>query len=42
MAAYVLRRLLLTIPTLILVAASVFVLIRMIPGDPAQLMLSRF
>jgi peptide/nickel transport system permease protein len=39
MAAYVLRRLLLTIPTLILVAASVFVLIRMIPGDPAQLML---
>ena len=39
MAAYVLRRLLLTIPTLILVAASDFVLIRMIPGDPAQLML---
>lgn len=39
MAGYVLRRLALTVPTLLLVAASVFVLIRMIPGDPAQLML---
>lgn len=39
MTGYVLRRLALTVPTLLLVAASVFVLIRMIPGDPAQLML---
>jgi peptide/nickel transport system permease protein len=36
---YLLRRLALTIPTLLLVAVSVFVMIRLIPGDPAQLML---
>jgi peptide/nickel transport system permease protein len=36
---YILRRLLLTLPTLILVAVAVFVLVRLIPGDPAQLML---
>ena len=39
MIVYLLRRLALTIPTLLLVAVSVFVLIRLIPGDPAQMML---
>ncbi len=39
MVGYILRRLLLTIPTLVLVALAVFALIRMVPGDPAQLML---
>jgi peptide/nickel transport system permease protein len=36
---YVARRLTLTIPTLLLVAAAVFTLIRLVPGDPVQLML---
>jgi peptide/nickel transport system permease protein len=39
MPAYILRRLLLTLPTLLLVALAVFVLMRAIPGDPVQLML---
>lgn len=39
MLRYVLRRLLLTLPTLLLVAVAVFVLMRLIPGDPVQLML---
>jgi peptide/nickel transport system permease protein len=39
MLHYVLRRLLLTLPTLLLVAVAVFVLMRLIPGDPVQLML---
>lgn len=39
MLSYVLRRLASRIPTLLIVAASVFVLVRLIPGDPAQLML---
>lgn len=39
MLRYIFRRLVSRIPTLLIVAASVFVLIRMIPGDPAQLML---
>lgn len=39
MLNYVLRRLLLTLPTLLLVAVAVFVLMRLIPGDPVQLML---
>ncbi|PSL84836.1 peptide ABC transporter [Variovorax sp. WS11] len=39
MFAYVLRRIAMTIPTLLLVAVAVFSLIRLIPGDPAQLML---
>jgi peptide/nickel transport system permease protein len=38
-AGYVLRRLLLALPTLLLVAASVFFLMRLIPGDPAALIL---
>ena len=33
------RRLLLTLPTLLLVALAVFVLMRVIPGDPVLLML---
>lgn len=39
MIQYALRRLLLAIPTLLLVALAVFALVRMIPGDPAQVML---
>jgi peptide/nickel transport system permease protein len=39
MLGYILRRLLLTLPTLLLVAVAVFVLMRLIPGDPVQLML---
>jgi peptide/nickel transport system permease protein len=37
--AYIGRRLLWTLPTLLVVALLVFVLIRLIPGDPAQLLL---
>jgi peptide/nickel transport system permease protein len=39
MLSYVLRRLLLSIPTLLLVAVAVFGLIRLIPGDPALVQL---
>ncbi|MBR0642315.1 ABC transporter permease [Plastoroseomonas hellenica] len=39
MIGYAARRLVAAIPTLLLVAASVFLLMRLIPGDPAQLML---
>jgi peptide/nickel transport system permease protein len=39
MAGYILRRLLQTLPTLLLVALAVFVLMRAIPGDPVLLML---
>jgi peptide/nickel transport system permease protein len=39
MLGYVLRRLAFTIPTLLLVAVAVFTLVRLIPGDPVQLML---
>ncbi len=39
MIAYILRRLLLALPTLLLVALMVFFLVRLIPGDPAQVML---
>jgi peptide/nickel transport system permease protein len=39
MAGYILRRLLMTLPTLLLVALAVFVLMRAIPGDPVLLML---
>jgi peptide/nickel transport system permease protein len=39
MFRYFIRRLLMTLPTLFLVGVSVFSLIRLIPGDPAQLML---
>ena len=37
--AYIGRRLLWSIPTLLLVAVVVFVMVRLIPGDPAQLIL---
>ncbi len=39
MLRFALSRLLMAIPTILLVAVGVFVLIRLIPGDPAQLML---
>lgn len=39
MLSYVARRLLLSLPTLLLVALAVFVMIRLIPGDPAVVML---
>jgi len=39
MLRFALKRLLMAIPTILLVAVAVFVLIRLIPGDPAQLML---
>lgn len=39
MFGYLLRRIALTLPTLLLVGVAVFVLMRLIPGDPVQLML---
>jgi peptide/nickel transport system permease protein len=39
MLAYLLRRAAFAIPTLLLVAASVFFLLRLVPGDPALLIL---
>jgi peptide/nickel transport system permease protein len=39
MLGYVARRLAMTIPTLFLVAVAVFTLVRLIPGDPVQVML---
>jgi peptide/nickel transport system permease protein len=39
MLRYVLKRLAFTLPTLLLVAIAVFALVRLIPGDPIQLML---
>jgi hypothetical protein len=39
MLAYLLRRIAMTIPTLLLVSIAVFTLMRLIPGDPVQLML---
>jgi peptide/nickel transport system permease protein len=39
MLAYVARRALLAVPTLFLVALAVFVLVRLVPGDPAQVIL---
>ena len=39
MLGYVARRLAFTLPTLLLVAVAVFTLVRLIPGDPVQLML---
>jgi peptide/nickel transport system permease protein len=39
MLRFALTRLLMAIPTVLLVAVAVFVLVRLIPGDPAQLML---
>lgn len=42
MTRYVLKRLLLMIPTLLGVAIIVFLLVRLIPGDPAEVMLGAF
>jgi peptide/nickel transport system permease protein len=39
MLGYLARRLLMTIPTLLLVKIGVFTLVRLIPGDPVQVML---
>jgi len=39
MLGYVAKRLAMTVPTLLLVAVAVFVLVRLIPGDPVQVML---
>jgi peptide/nickel transport system permease protein len=39
MLGYLARRLAMTIPTLLLVAVAVFTLVRLIPGDPIQVML---
>ncbi len=39
MVGYALRRLAATVPTLLLVAVSVFLLMRVVPGDPALLIL---
>ncbi|MBZ6077198.1 ABC transporter permease [Microvirga puerhi] len=39
MLRFALRRILMAVPTLLIMAVSVFVLIRLIPGDPASLML---
>ena len=39
MLGYIFKRLLLTLPTLLLVSVGVFFLIRLIPGDPALVLL---
>jgi peptide/nickel transport system permease protein len=39
MLGYICKRLLLTIPTLLLVSVAVFLIIRLIPGDPALVLL---
>jgi peptide/nickel transport system permease protein len=39
MLSYALKRMLLAVPTLLLVSLAVFLLLRLVPGDPAQLML---
>jgi peptide/nickel transport system permease protein len=39
MIGYIARRVLMTLPTLLLVAVAVFVMMRLIPGDPVLLML---
>jgi peptide/nickel transport system permease protein len=39
MLGYLAKRLAMTIPTLLLVAVAVFTLVRLIPGDPVQVML---
>ncbi|WP_332770851.1 ABC transporter permease [Phenylobacterium sp.] len=39
MTRYILTRVMLAIPTLLLALAAIFFLVRLIPGDPAQLML---
>jgi peptide/nickel transport system permease protein len=40
--SYVVKRLLLAVPTLLLVALIVFAILRLVPGDPAQLLLGDF
>jgi len=39
MLGFIVKRLLMAVPTLLIVAVSVFVLVRLVPGDPASLLL---
>ncbi len=39
MIKFILNRLVMAIPTIVIVSVAVFTLIRLIPGDPAALML---
>ena len=41
MAKYILKRILLLIPTILLVSLIVFVLLRMLPGDAVDALASR-
>jgi peptide/nickel transport system permease protein len=41
MLSYIFKRLLLTLPTLLLVSVGVFLLVRLIPGDPALVLLGQ-
>ena len=40
MQAYILKRILLFIPTMLIVTTTVFIILRLVPGDPAQIILS--
>jgi peptide/nickel transport system permease protein len=42
MIAYIVRRLLLTIPSLLAISILVFLMVRMVPGDPAAAMLGQY
>ena len=42
MRAYLIRRLLLLVPTLFGVTLAVFLMLRLTPGDPVQIMLGEF
>lgn len=42
MIAYIIRRLLLTIPSLLAISILVFLMVRMVPGDPAAAMLGQY
>lgn len=42
MVAYIVRRLLLTIPSLLAISILVFLMVRMVPGDPAAAMLGQY
>ncbi|MEM8660290.1 MAG: ABC transporter permease, partial [Pseudomonadota bacterium] len=39
MSSYFLKRLLMLVPTLLLVTVTVFVIMRLVPGDPVTMML---
>lgn len=42
MNTYVIKRFMLFVPTLLLVTLMVFALMRLVPGDPAELLLMGF